>query len=405
MVIDPDTGERDYAEERRRERIWSDLGDKAEIEAANGAQVPLSAEEADLNAIVLFAKLDWQDEAHQNRALFRLRGCDTCWDRDRKGEKMPSGLPAYKVTSRRDQEFGRSINQGQKWSKREQQEWTARWRVTCTQLEHIFALTRDRPLAAIADDLWALLDGYDVARRTGQPRDPLLWEKVDALVHEVNGGTSFGSGVNRKPGRLWKAIRIRARAEGRVPMWGVPGRFRLVVRGMHVIYDHGKFGPSFALDTDRHRPGDPSFSETGYRSFSGGGDRSWHGGPDPFTWPPMTLQDYARGLLETYIDQPRGNDGAGGLGGYPVTYIPWQFTEWHRIERDRTKSKGTMFDPAWQKDCPGMTPAKDRPAYWRKTLAEIEAKQADRLAEMRKMGVDPWKLFPDVAPPIQGSLF
>lgn len=257
-----------------------------------------------------------------------------------------------------------------------------------------------RTLHDIARDYWGLLFEFDAAMRaTGNPPEHLE-AGMKALEREANGGdTAIYGGRDRFPGpyRLRALVKWHARREGRLPMWGVKHQFRFTCRGMHVVAELGHYGLGMSLDQDRHRPGDPCWSDTGYRSFG-----------SSLCGPRMAASpvEAARALLEAYIDQPRkGHEG--GLGGQLKRWIPWAAKPWAERERERAKKPDDFnrpYDPAYRAKCPTMTPAEDRAAYWAEWEAETDSKAEEALAWMKARGVDPYELFPDCKPPAQAAL-
>lgn len=369
MIVDPVTGERDFAAERRREREWRRIMDDAEWAAMNATQPPLDETQADADAIAHFDTLDWIDDQHRNRALWRLRGMSLRWvDHPTKAKTMCPGDPR----SRMEQERDSSLEHGKKPSKWDRERWCKTWWITTSRVDSAFRRCRARPLAEIAEDLWALLDAYDRDVIAGKPHDHERSCMIDELVYEANDGTSFGSGVNRGPKRLWTLIRWRARREGRLPMWGVPSRFRFTVRGMPVVADM-RHGLGLHIDEDRALPGDLCWSETGYRSMSTWWGSTGLGGIG------MSQRQYAEHVLTSYIDGPRKTDGSGGLGGYPVIWRPYAMECWHRIQKAKAKGVPETNDHV--------------------------LKLADLAVKKWWGRVDFYALFPDVAPPRQPTLF
>ncbi|KPH59175.1 hypothetical protein [Novosphingobium sp. ST904] len=314
----------------------------------NQPQAELTADEATPDALATFDALEWRDDTHRFRALYRLRAS---LEALRKGGYTPKEQKAAKS------------------AKLDPDHITYQWKVS-----------RARPLAEIADEAWQLLDAYDQAKRAGNHEyDPQLWAQLDLLNNEANNGTSFGVRVNRGPKRLMKALRVRARAESRLPMWGIPSRFRFECRGMHVLADTN--GLSMRLDADRHRPGDLSFSGTGYRSFQ------------PCSRPITSIavttpEEWARGVLEAYIDGPT-KDGA-GRGGKLERWIPWEAEQWIRARTDRRLGEAAQEEG---RDC-----------WQTRKMPEYDAQEAKALAWMQLRGIDPFALFPDEVPPAQAAL-
>lgn len=316
----------------------------------NLPQPELRDSEASAAAIAQMQSLDWMDDGHRFRALY--------WLRKRLDAVRDGG-----------------------YSAKEKQALKAR-KIEAEDVAGIWPITRDRPLAEIAGDLWQLLDAYDHDRRAGvRGFDRDMWDKVRLLEEEANCGTSFGVVVNRGPKRLWKAIRVRARAERRLPMWGVPSTFRFECRGMHIIATTA--GLAMRLDGDKHRAGDPSFSSTGYRSFQP------MARPDSAT-PAHTPEEWMRGVLEAYIDQPRKADHGGGLGGKLTRWVPWQADNWLRARNDRRVGEKAIAEG---KEC-----------YQAERVDQYRQDEAEALAWMQARGIDPYTLFPDQAPPAQENL-
>lgn len=323
----------------------------------NLPQPQLRDDEATPEARAAFAALTWQDDTHANRMLFRLR---EGLGKQRTDGTAPKPKKAKAI------------------------------RIEADAIGAMWAITRNRPFTEIANDLWQLLDAYDHAIRAGDnnPKST-LWAQVDRLIYEANDGSSCGSAVYRGPKRLWKAIRVRARAEKRMPMWGVPSRYRIECRGMHIVVDATN-GISMQLDPDHHRPGDLSFSETGYRSMSYHGISRKDGNL-------RTPEETAVAILESYIDAPTKDHN--GRGGKLVRWIPWAAEPWARAQRERKK-----VDADYRLTHPAMTPEADRPAYWAEFDRKLAQEEAKALAWMQTRGVDPYELFPEFKRPAQPSL-
>jgi hypothetical protein len=300
-------------------------------------QRDLDRTEATDEAIAFVARTAWHDDGHKNRLLFYLRG-------------------GMRPEERKD-EKGKRIKH------------------TAERVERLWRATRNRSLHAIAAEYWPLLVAYDAALREGRELavaagrwQPELAEQMDALEREANNGSVAIRGGRRSypgPYRLRALVKWRARREGRLPMYGLEQKWRFECRGMHVIANT-RHTLDFTLDPDKHRPGDPSFSSTGYRSFSGAGCSSE--GETPEEW--------ARRELEAYIDRPKGKDGMGGLGGKLERWAPFA------IEYALNRRAGDrMFKPT-------EDPDDDRHAHWNRLADEGEALIA------ATPGLDPYELFP-----------
>jgi len=299
----------------------------------NKPQRDLDRTEAEDEAVALMTRLQWRDEGHRNRVLFHLRG------------GMRPSQPKN--------DKGKIVKH------------------TAAQVEGLWRTCRQRPLQEIADEYWPLLVAYDAALREGRELavaagrwKPELAEKMDELEREANHGSVAIHGGRRSypgPYRLRSLVKWRARREGRLPMYGVESRWRFECRGMHVIADM-KHSLCFHLDPDKHRPGDPSFSSTGYRSFTGS-ECSAEG---------ETPEQWARRTLEAYIDNPKGKDGAGGLGGKLERWVPFVI-EYARQRRDGDR----MFQPD------GKDP--DTLAHWNRLADEGEALLARHRIELDEL--------------------
>lgn len=111
----------------------------------------------------------------------------------------------------------------------------------------------------------ALLVSFNGAVLEGDPfRAHDAHMAYDALVHELNGGTSFGSyAAEDSPGIL---LQNALRAEpGETPMWGQQGDFLIVVDGNPAYVE---YQPSFRLHAMQFHAvrQTPFISETGFRS-------------------------------------------------------------------------------------------------------------------------------------------
>lgn len=259
-------------------------------------------------------------------------------------------------------------------SKAQQQAAAAR-RLDRDDVQMAYRTAFPRPFDDLADEAWQVVSEYDRLCRDPRDFDARKHElrcALDALMREANAGTSFGVRVNPGPKRLMKALRVRARAEKRLPMWGVKGRFRFQWRGLTMIGTTGT-GFSIQLDTDRHAPGTPCHSSTGYRSFIALDEPRNVGG---------TPQDYAAATLDAYTDSPRRNDGGGGLGGNLVPWWPWC------VETLRSCRRDYDYGPEW----------------WAEHGAKVEARAAEAEAKVRAMGLDPDVVAPWPAKKQQGAL-
>lgn len=262
-----------------------------------------------------------------------------------------------------------------------------------TDIRRAFRSVCPRPFNAVAADAWKIVDEYDRLCReqaqwetTGERRHALRLA-LDELMVEANGGTSFGVKVYHGPKRLMKALRVRARAERRAPMWGVKCKFRFEWRGLSMISETGD-GFYLQLDTRKHAPGTLCHSSTGYRSMC------------PLDEPSDALgapQDYARRALDKFVDGPT-KDGM-GLGGQLQAYRPWwldHYREAMRRQRD--------CDADYRREHPAMTKPDARAAYWAKVDADDAEKIAKAQQKAAEWGLDLAELCPDFAPPRQGAL-
>lgn len=314
---------------------WRDLNKPAK---------ELAKDEATPEAMIAFGKLAWIDDRHRYRALNRLRN-------GLKDRGSTCGIESV------DRKAKKSL-------------------IEVEHVERLYRITRHRPLEQIAAELWTVLDAYDRAIRAGEPVEKHGRQLVDDYIAEANDGTMFGckAGRHDNPGplRLWALVRWRARREGRLPMWGLPGVFRIECRGMHIVvtthyaYRRGSTYASegFHLDVDRHRPGDPSFSSTGYRSLGYG---PADGGDTP--------QAAAQRALEEFIDGPTKH--GSGLNGKLERWSP--FVIEYALKR---RMGDRMFQPH------SDDPEDDRHEHWNKLADEGEAWIA-------RAGIsDPFELFP-----------
>lgn len=340
-LFDPD------ARARHQERMAAPIA--APVSPAPAADI-FAADEMSADGYAAWRALAFIDAAHRARCIDSLRRL-----RERRADM-------------------RSESQKRKYQPLSADDVQWRWEVT-----------RCRSLDLIAADAWLLVDLYDRANRAGEAM-PRFHMAMDRLRAEANEGTTFGLRVNRGPARLLKMLRVRARREGRLPMWGITSKIRFQCRGMHIIADFD--GLSMRVDPMRHRPGDASFSSTGFRSFISTFQQGQHGQG-------QTPEDFARWVLESFIDAPAKN--GNGLGGKLERWIPWHAQEWARVERDRRGRD----EAAYRRDYPAMTPADERPAYW----AALDAKQTERHRQLLAEGIDLAALFPDLAPPPQAALF
>lgn len=227
----------------------------------------------------------------------------------------------------------------------------------------------------ILEEAWALIDEADriiqsdgITARVGE-----CWEGLRPLMIELNGGDSCGCAVNPAAGpRITKYLRVRARAEGRTPMWGVAGSFDTTIRGcrtritMKCVTFLGGF-ETRTLDPE----GSPYWSETGYRSWTG-----WHSGIAGGR--AISVEDAVRLSIEGYIDRSTKN--GGGCGGKLTRWwksdVQWlQQTRatlrekwaqvedryWDREEEVRAKVIARGLDPdvvaPWHKGKPPKRPA------------------------------------------------
>jgi hypothetical protein len=243
------------------------------------------------------------------------------------------------------------------YSKQEKAEHAKR-KLDRTDVRRAYRTICPRSFAAVAADAWTVADEYDRLCRSGdnEQRRKALCDALDELMIEANGGTSFGVKAYNGPKRLMKALRVRARADKRWPMWGLEGRFRFQWRGLTMIHETRWGG--FHLDTDRHRPGTLCHSSTGYRSGTG---LSGGFGCSP--------EESAARALDRYVDGPTAH--GQGLGGKLEAYQPWWISDYR--EQVRRLADTT---PEYRRDHPAMTPAEERPAYWAKWEAEVRAKMA-----------------------------
>mgnify|MGYP001759692474 FL=1 len=316
----------------------------------NLPQPDLRDDEATADAITQMQSLGWMDDAHRFRALY--------WLRKRLQGAREGGYSAKEKKAAKTR------------------------KIEAEDVAGIWPITRERPLSELAGDLWQLLDAYDQRKRAGTTGyDRELWDKVRQLEEEANCGTSFGVLVNRGPKRLWKAVRVRARAERRLPMWGVPSTFRFECRGMHIVATTASL--AMQLDRDKHSAGDLSFSSTGYRSFQP------MARPDTGT-AARTPEEWMRGVLEAYIDLPRKPDHGGGLGGKLVRWIPWQADNWLRARHDRRMGEKAK--------------AEGEECYQVERIDQYRQDEAKALEWMQARGIDPYALFPDEMRPAQGAL-
>jgi hypothetical protein len=239
-----------------------------------------------------------------------------------------------------------------------------------TDVRRAYRTIAPRSFAAVAADAWTVADEYDRLCRdpnADAKRRSALGDALDELMIEANGGTSFGVKAYNGPKRLMKALRVRARAEQRWPMWGVEGRFRFTWRGLTMIASTR--WTCISLDSDRHRPGTLCHSSTGFRSFSG---RGFPLGGSP--------EEGARALLDKFVDGPT-KDGI-GLGGKLEPYQPWWMQDYAENVR---RLKDTT--PDYRAEHPAMTPEAERPAYWAKWEADLRAKIADAEARAAALGI------------------
>lgn len=244
----------------------------------------------------------------------------------------------------------------------------------------------------IVDEAWHAIDRFDRLMRTSGSAAALesgaLAEFEDCRL-AANDGENFGLHVNVGPRRLMKALRVRARAAGRWPMWGLQGKFRFDWRGLTMVANFGWLGPSISLDTDRHAPGTLCHSSTGYRSFLRGLSFVPEGVGSP--------EDYVRSLLDGYLAAPAKN--GNGLGGKLKRYVPWWMDSWRQANRDLAR-----LTPEYEAACPGMTPAEDRPGYWADWKSKARVRIIEAEARMHARGIDPHQFFPETAPPRQAAL-
>lgn len=340
----------------RARRLQMDAEEWAKM---NEPAADLDKSEATAEALALYRKLEWRDDGHRYRTLYRLRlnrtkkqADDANFSTAKKPKVKPHLIEASAV-----------------------------------ELQH--AVTRARPLAEIADDAWDLVDRYDRAMREGTKMEGFHLA-FDRLKIEANQGTSFGVLVHEGPRRLMRMLLVRAGRAGRLPMWGLRQKFRLVVRGMHVVVDNG-FGLGFHLDETKAKPGSPCWSETGYRSFGGSREEM-----DPVPGQGLTPEGWAQGILERYIDQPKGKDGAGGLGGQLIAWYPHCVREWHQAA---STVAGSPKRDMWE-----HLGKAEQAAIW----AKVDARIAKAEAECRAIGVDPRTVYPDLArklkPQVQAAL-
>jgi hypothetical protein len=260
-------------------------------------------------------------------------------------------------------------------------------KLTRTDVRRAYRSVCPRSFEAVAADAWAVADEIDRLCRSPEPdRDRLhaLRCASDELFIEVNGGTRMGVAVYPGPKRLMKALRVRARAEKRWPMWDVEGRFRFQWRGLTLIKETRWGGVH--LDTDRHPVGTLCHSETGYRSFSGAGG--------PLGCSP---EESAERQMEAYFQAPTTH--GVGMGGKMVRYIPWWISELARHARDAAE-----HDAKWRAECPAMMPAEERPAYWAEQDAKWRIKLTEARARAARLGIDLNDFVPDLDGPRQAAL-
>jgi hypothetical protein len=273
------------------------------------------------------------------------------------------------------------------YSKKEKAEHAKRL-LDRTDVRRAYRSICPRPFAAVAADAWTVVDEYDRLCRSpdggdGSRRHALNCA-LDELFVEANGGDTCGTGVFHGPKRLRKALRVRARAEKRWPMWGVEGRFRFDWRGLTMICETRWGG--IHLDTDRHPIGTLCHSSTGFRSFSGDGG--------PLGCSP---QESKARMLDTYVDGST-KDGM-GLGGKLETYVPWWIDHYRQALEYQQRA-----DANYRAECPGMTPADERPAYWVNYDAKFAEQQADAERKAAAAGIDLGDFIPALKAKRQGSL-
>lgn len=337
---------------------------------AEKEQPELTAAEATDEARVAILAYPFDDELHRNRCLFRIRARLL----DRRNSEM-------KETRRAKIKIGEG--------------WIASWA----------RRTRARELAAIAADFYANAIEYDEAMRTGA--EPIMaedddhycertiWAKrADELLEEANHGTSFGQSVNRRPRRMLALAKWWARRDGRLPMWGIGSVWRLEQDGTHYVADTRIHGLSISIDRDRHRPGHPCHSSTGFRSF--GGPRDFNAVPDADH--AETVAAYVQRSLDRYLNAPKTKHGE-NLAGRRERWIPFEAEPWARRERDRAKTLKdghAPYDPQYRVGHPTMKDPEERAQYWREFDRGANADAEKALEWMEARGVDPYALFPDV---------
>lgn len=342
-----------------------------DLKKSEKPQPDLTADEATDEARVAFMAYPFDDDDHRNRFLYRSR---------------------ERLKNRRNSE--------QSASKKGKLKIEAAW------IDSWAKRTRRRSLETLASEYYANAIEYDEAMRTGaQPiiaeNDSghycarTIWQKrADELMAEANFGTSFGQSVNRRPQRMLTLVRWWARRDGRLPMWGVGSKWRIEMEGTHYIIDTRRFGLSVELDRDKHQPGHPCHSSTGYRSFTGGRDFEFFPEPDN----PGTVEQWARNRLDTYLNGAKTKHGD-NLAGKRERWIPFEAEPWARQQRDkaRTLADGLApYDPEYRLGHPAMIKPEDRAEYWRDFDTKANAAASRALAWMEARGVDPYELFPDI---------
>lgn len=248
-----------------------------------------------------------------------------------------------------------------------------------TDVRRAFRTVRPRSEQALVDDAWAVVSEYDRLQRDPRAgkefadRIRQLSQALDELMIEANGCSRTGCAVYHGPKRLVKALRVRARAEGRWPMWGVEGRYRFQWRGLTMIRE-SRWG-GIHLDADRHAPGTLCHSSSGYRSFTGTRGMGGDGAAG------MSPEDYGAAVLESFFnaDTKHGN----GLGGKLVPYYPWWADHYRQALRYHLEAT-----PDYRRDHPAMHEPDERARYWAEHDAKFAAQEAEARARAAAIGFD-----------------